>query len=74
MFRIRIHIARPPQVVFAYLADVENAPRWYEAIQRVDNPSGQPVPHAEVLRSTLTALGAGFAEIVTTDEVLARIG
>jgi hypothetical protein len=27
-----------------------------------------------VLRATLTALGSGFAEIVTTDELLTRIG
>lgn len=43
MFRVRIQIAHPPQVVFAHLADVENAPLWYEAVRRVDNPSGRPV-------------------------------
>src|SRR5215813_15427979 len=42
MFRVRIQIARPTKVVFAHLADVENAPRWYEAVRRVDNPSGRP--------------------------------
>ena len=41
MFQIRIQIARPPQVVFAHLADVESAPLWYEAVRRVDNPSGR---------------------------------
>ena len=32
------------------------------------------VPHDAVLASTMTALGAGFAEIVTSDEVRARLG
>jgi hypothetical protein len=29
------------------------------------DPDGAPVPHDAVLRHTMTALGAGFAEIVT---------
>ena len=36
-------------------------------------PDGQTVPHTEVLRSTITALSAGFAEVVSTDDVLARL-
>ena len=36
--------------------------------------SGAPVPHDAVLRATTTALGAGFAEIVTAAEVIARLG
>lgn len=42
MFRVRIQIGRPTRVVFAHLADVDNAPLWYRAVRRVDNPSGQP--------------------------------
>lgn len=43
MFHVRIQIARPPDVVFAHLADVGNAPRWYEAVRRVDIPAGQSI-------------------------------
>jgi hypothetical protein len=32
------------------------------------------VPHDVVLAGTTTALGAGFAEIVTSAEVVARLG
>jgi len=39
----------------------------------LDDPQGNPVPHDAVLRNTTTALGAGFAEIVTTAEVVARV-
>ena len=40
----------------------------------LEDLDGVAVPHDAVLRHTLTALAAGFAEIVTTDEVLDRIG
>ncbi len=39
----------------------------------LEDPAGRPVPHDAVLEHTLTALAAGFAEIVTADEVIARL-
>ena len=39
----------------------------------LENADGEPVSHADVLKSTITALAAGFAEIVTTSEVLERV-
>jgi nicotinamidase-related amidase len=39
----------------------------------LEAPDGRTVPHDQVLASTLTALRAGFAEIVTTDEVIVRL-
>ena len=55
---------RDYEVVF--VADANEGPDLEDA-------AGEPVPHDAVLRNTQTALGAGFAEIVTTTEVLARI-
>ena len=40
----------------------------------LEDQNGAPVPHDAVLHGTMTALGAGFAEIVTSAEVIARIG
>jgi ureidoacrylate peracid hydrolase len=40
----------------------------------LEGPDGEAVSHDAVLHATLTALGSGFAEVVTTDELLARIG
>jgi nicotinamidase-related amidase len=39
----------------------------------LEDPSGRPVPHDAVLEHTVTALAAGFAEVVTTSEVIARL-
>jgi nicotinamidase-related amidase len=40
----------------------------------LEDTDGREVPHDAVLANTVTALGAGFAEIVTTDDVIARLG
>jgi ureidoacrylate peracid hydrolase len=40
----------------------------------LEDSEGRAVPHDVVLANTTTALGAGFAEIVTTADVLARLG
>jgi len=40
----------------------------------LEDAEGREVPHDVVLANTVTALGAGFAEIVTTAEVIARLG
>jgi uncharacterized protein YndB with AHSA1/START domain len=34
-FQITLHIGRSPSDVFAYIADFQNMPRWYEAVERV---------------------------------------
>ena len=39
----------------------------------LQHADGTPIPHDQVLRHTIAALGAGFAEIVTTDDVIARL-
>ena len=39
----------------------------------LEDTEGRAVPHDAVLTHTVTALRAGFAEIVTTDEVLERL-
>ena len=49
------------------------------AVDAVEGPDledaeGREVPHDVVLASTVTALGAGFAEVVTAAEVIARLG
>ncbi len=39
----------------------------------LEDQSGAPVPHDAILRNTMTALGAGFAEIVTAADVIGRL-
>jgi hypothetical protein len=40
----------------------------------LEDADGREVPHDAVLANTVTALGAGFAEIVSTADVIARLG
>jgi nicotinamidase-related amidase len=40
----------------------------------LEDAEGREVPHDAVLASTVTALGAGFAEVVSTEDVIARLG
>jgi nicotinamidase-related amidase len=40
----------------------------------LEDAEGRPVSHDAVLANTVTALGAGFAEIVSAGDVLARLG
>ena len=50
-----------------FVADANEGPDLEDA-------EGAAVPHDVVLAATTTALGAGFAEIVTSTEVVARLG
>jgi uncharacterized protein YndB with AHSA1/START domain len=43
MFTIEIEIDRPPEVVFGYLAQVENTPKWYSAVEKADKLTSAPV-------------------------------
>jgi len=56
---------RDYEVLFA--ADAVEGPDLADAY-------GREVPHDLVLANTVTALGAGFAEIVSTADVVARLG
>ncbi|HMK92598.1 MAG TPA: isochorismatase family cysteine hydrolase [Thermoleophilia bacterium] len=40
----------------------------------LEDAEGRPVPHDQVLAGTVTALRAGFAEVVSTEELLRRLG
>jgi len=40
----------------------------------LEDAEGREVPHDTVLANTVTALGAGFAEMVSTEDVIARLG
>jgi nicotinamidase-related amidase len=50
-----------------FVSDANEGPDLQDA-------AGNIVDHSMVLDNTITALSAGFAEIVTTDEVISRLG
>ena len=42
-FTIEIDIDRPSEVVFGYLAQVENTPKWYSAVEEAEKLTSAPV-------------------------------
>ena len=38
-----IHIGRPPEIVYAFVRDLERAPEWQESLESVDVESGTEV-------------------------------
>jgi uncharacterized protein YndB with AHSA1/START domain len=43
MFTIEIVIDRPADVVFGYLVQVENTPKWYSAVEKADKLTAAPI-------------------------------
>ena len=41
-FTIEIDIDRPSEVVFGYLAQVENTPKWYSAVEEAEKLTSAP--------------------------------
>jgi uncharacterized protein YndB with AHSA1/START domain len=50
MFVIEIDIDKDPEIVFARLAEVEDTPQWYSAVQRVDPVAISPSGHGSRYR------------------------
>ena len=41
-FRLGVDITRPPSEVFAFIAEPRNMPRWYDAVDQVDQTTAGP--------------------------------
>jgi uncharacterized protein YndB with AHSA1/START domain len=53
-FQLAIDIRRPPADVFAFIAEPQNMPLWYEAVQQVTNTTANPTgvgSRYEIVRS-----------------------
>ncbi len=49
-FTLSTTIERPIETVFAFLADSENTPRWYEAVVRAEKLTAGPVRRGTIYR------------------------
>lgn len=58
-----VEIARPPDAVWSYLADVANLPRWQGAVDRVEWKGGEAVA-GDAFREERTFLGRRVANAV----------
>jgi carbon monoxide dehydrogenase subunit G len=60
-------IARPPQEVFAFVADARNRPLWDESVDSEELTSPEPIGVGSTVRTTLHSMGR---EYVLTWEIV----
>jgi carbon monoxide dehydrogenase subunit G len=65
---LAVEIARPPQDVYAYLADPTNLPRWQEEVEAVEHPGEGALAGGATFRERRTFLGR---RLESTVEVVA---
>ena len=66
-FRLAIDIRRPPADVFAFIAEPQNMPLWYEAIQQVTKTAANPTgvgSRYEIVRSLPNGPALNDIEVV----------
>ena len=74
MFTIEIEIARPPEALFGYLAQVENTPNWYSAVERADKLTSAPVSTGARFRmSRRLPTGPAVDDVEVTEFVPNRV-
>jgi uncharacterized protein YndB with AHSA1/START domain len=70
LFRLDLVIDRPVEAVFAFLADSENAPQWYAALDTVDKLTAGPVRQGTRYRMTRTLPQGTVVNVVETTELV----
>jgi uncharacterized protein YndB with AHSA1/START domain len=66
-FHLAIGIRRPPADVFAFIAEPQNMPRWYEAVQEVTKTTANPTgagSRYEIVRSLPSGPAFNDVEVV----------
>jgi uncharacterized protein YndB with AHSA1/START domain len=62
-----VQIARPPEEVFAFVADARNRPLWDESVDSEELTSPEPIGVGSTVRTTLHSMGR---EYVLTWEIV----
>jgi carbon monoxide dehydrogenase subunit G len=57
---IVIEIARPPEDVFAFIADARNRPQWDESVGTEELTSPEPIGVGSTVRTTLRSMGRTY--------------
>jgi len=66
-FQLAIDIRRPPADVFAFIAEPQNMPLWYEAVQQVTKTTGNPTgvgSRYDIVRSRPNGAAHNDVEVV----------
>jgi uncharacterized protein YndB with AHSA1/START domain len=65
-----IAVDRPPEAVFALVADPESDPRWRSDVRSVERLSGEPSAPGTVYRQRVAAMGGTAEAVVEVLEVV----
>ena len=55
--RVSVHIARPVNEVFAFVADARNLPEWDESVDSEELTSPEPIGVGSRVRTTMRSMG-----------------
>jgi uncharacterized protein YndB with AHSA1/START domain len=72
-FHLAIDIRRPPADVFAFIAELQNMPQWYEAVRQVTKTTAGPAAAGSryrIVRSLPS--GPAYNDVEVTEYVLNR--
>ncbi|HEU0023366.1 MAG TPA: SRPBCC family protein [Thermoleophilaceae bacterium] len=58
--RVEVLIARPPDEVFAFVADARNRPLWDDSVDREELTSPEPIGVGSTVRTELTSMGRRY--------------
>ena len=68
--RVAVHVSRPPDEVFAFVADARNRPLWDESVDTEELTSPAPIGVGSTVRTGMRSMGRDYVltwEIVEHD-------
>jgi carbon monoxide dehydrogenase subunit G len=57
---VEVHIARPPEDVFAFVEDARNRPRWDDSVVSEELTSPEPIGVGTTVRTVLSSMGREY--------------
>ena len=58
--KVAIHISRPRDEVFTYVADARNRPRWDESVESEELTSPEPIGVGSTIRTRMRSMGREY--------------
>ena len=58
--RVSVHVSRPQEEVFAFVADARNRPRWDDAVDSEELTSPEPIGVGSTVRTRFRSMGRPY--------------